>query len=245
MTLASKKTKVLVTGGGSGIGQATAWALAQAGCHVVVAGRREEALRDTVARAPAGLPLQYHTVDVSQRDSVRDLVQWTTQQLGQIDILVHAAGVNIKTRAMADMQPEQWDQVLAINATGTYNCMWAVLPQMRARADGLIINISSIAGKRAADLGGIAYCASKFAATGLATAVGLEEARRGIRVTNVYPGEVDTPILEHRPHPVTTEHRQRMLRPEDVAHMVVAIAQLPARAHVPEVIVKPLGQAYA
>jgi NAD(P)-dependent dehydrogenase (short-subunit alcohol dehydrogenase family) len=243
MTLTNKK--VLVTGGGSGIGQATAWALAEAGCEVVVAGRREAALRETVSQAPAGKTPHFHTVDVSQRESVQSLVQWSTEQLGQIDILVHAAGVNIKTRSMLEMRPEQWDEVMAINASGTYNCLWAVLPQMRERSDGLFINISSIAGKRAADLGGIAYCASKFASTGLATAAGLEEARRGIRITNVYPGEVDTPILEQRPQPVSDEHRQRILHAEDVAHIVLAIAQLPPRAHVPEVVIKPLSQNYA
>ncbi len=243
MALATKKA--LITGGGSGIGRATAWVLAGHGYEVVVSGRREKLLQETVTQAPEGAPLKYKTVDVSQRESVESLVQWATQELGQIDLLVHAAGVNIKERSMARMAPEQWDQIMAINSTGTYNCFWAVLPQMRERTDGVIINISSIAGKRAADLGGIAYCASKFASTGLGAAAGLEEARRGIRITNVYPGEVDTPILEQRPKPVTPEHRGRMLQPEDVAQIILAIAELPARAHVPEVVIKPLTQEYA
>ncbi len=239
------KKKALITGGGSGIGQACAWALTRAGWQVVVAGRRPDTLQATVAQSPPGPPMQAHTVDVSDRKTVVALVEWATHELGQIDLLVHAAGVNIKTRSMVEMAPEQWDQVMAINATGTYNCLWAVLPQMRERGEGLIVNISSIAGKRAADLGGIAYCASKFASTGLATAVGLEEAQRGIRVTNIYPGEVDTPILLQRPRPVTPEHRQRILRPDDVAQIVLTVAQLPPQAHVPEVVIKPLSQAYA
>jgi NADP-dependent 3-hydroxy acid dehydrogenase YdfG len=237
--------KALVTGGGSGIGQSVAWALAAAGCDVVVAGRREQRLRETVARAPAGRSIRQHVVDVADRRSVEQLVEWTTQQLGRIDILVHAAGVNIKNRSMLEMRPEQWDQLLAINASGAYNCLWAVLPQMRQRAAGQIVNISSISGKRAFDLGGIAYCASKFAATGLGTAVGLEEAPRGIRLTNVYPGEVDTPLLEYRPAPVPPERRATMLQPEDVAQMVVAILSLPPRAHVPEIVIKPTLQPYA
>ncbi len=108
-----------------------------------------------------------------------------------------------------------------------------------------MVNISSIAGKRASELGGVGYCASKFATAGFCTAVGLEVAGQGIRVTNVYPGEVDTPILEQRPKPITEEHRQRILQPEDVSHVVMAISQLPSRAHVPEVIVKPTLQEYA
>jgi NAD(P)-dependent dehydrogenase (short-subunit alcohol dehydrogenase family) len=237
--------KALVTGGGTGIGQGVAWALAGAGCEVVVAGRRRDKLDQTVAQSPVACRLRGYVVDVSDRGGVQELVEWANEQLGRIDILVHAAGVNIKRRSMLDMSPEQWDEVLAINATGAYNCMWAVLPQMRERRDGQIINISSISGKRASDLGGIAYCASKFAATALGTAAGLEEAQRGIRITNVYPGEVDTPILEQRPAPVPLEQRATMLRPEDVAQMVVAILNLPARAHVPEIVIKPTVQPYA
>ncbi len=237
--------RVLVTGGGTGIGQAIAWAFGAAGSRVVVAGRRESKLQETVNAAPPGCSIRSRVVDVTDRAGVEQLVGWATDQLQGIDILVHAAGVNIKQRSMLDMTPEQWDQILAVNATGAYNCMWAVLPQMRQRQDGIIINITSIAGKRAADLGGIAYCASKFAATGLGTAVGLEEARRGIRVTNVYPGEVDTPLLHQRPQPVSEERRGLMLQPRDVAQIVLAVAELPPRAHVPELVIKPLVQEYA
>lgn len=243
--MSSLDRRVLVTGGGTGMGQGIAWALAAAGCRVVVAGRRDDKLQATLAAAPPGGRLLARTVDVADRKNVVDLVNWTTEQLSGIDVLVHAAGVNIKNRTMLDMPPEQWDEILAINATGTYNCLWAVLPQMRARGDGLIVNITSIAGKRASDLGGIAYCASKFAATGLGTAAGLEEARRGIRITNIYPGEVDTPLLEQRPQPVSDERRAAMLKPSDVADMVLAIVRLPAHAHVPELVIKPTLQSYS
>jgi NADP-dependent 3-hydroxy acid dehydrogenase YdfG len=119
-----------------------------------------------------------------------------------------------------------------------------VLPQMRERRDGLIVNISSISGKRAAAIGGVAYNASKFAMAALGISVANEEAANNIRITTIYPGEVDTPILEHRPQPVSAERRAKMLLPEDVADLVVAIAKLPARAHVPELIIKPTGQEY-
>lgn len=237
--------RVLVTGGGTGIGQGIAWGLAAAGCRVVVAGRREDKLVQTVQTAPQGSSMRWRTVDVADRSSVIDLVQWTTAELTGIDVLVHAAGVNIKNRSMLEMTPEQWDEIMAVNATGAYNCLWAVLPQMRERQDGLIVNVTSIAGKRASDLGGIAYCASKFAATGLGTAAGLEEARRGVRITNVYPGEVDTPLLEQRPQPVPDERRAAMLKPSDIAQMVVAIVRLPAHVHVPELVIKPIVQAYS
>jgi NADP-dependent 3-hydroxy acid dehydrogenase YdfG len=181
---------------------------------------------------------------VGQRADVERLFTWAKKELGQIDILINAAGVNLKNRLMSNMEPPDWDRVLTINATGVYNAMYAVLPQMRERKDGTIINISSISGKRAAALGGVAYNASKFAVAALSTSVANEEAVNNIRITTVFPGEVDTPILEHRPQPVSAERRAKMLLPEDVADLVVAVCKLPARAHVPELIIKPTGQEY-
>jgi NAD(P)-dependent dehydrogenase (short-subunit alcohol dehydrogenase family) len=219
-------------------------AFAAEGCRTLIAGRNAQRLLDAAATW-AGTPgLLTHPVDVSDRESVRQLFDHARRELGRIDILVNSAGTNIKTRTMASMSPEQWDQVLAINATGAYNCLAEVLPEMRARGDGLIVNISSIAGKRAISLGGIAYCASKFAMTALGTAVGNEVAPDGVRVTNVYPGEVNTPILVNRPEPVSDERKAAMVQPEDVGDLVAAIAALPPRAHVPEIIIKPLVQQY-
>jgi NADP-dependent 3-hydroxy acid dehydrogenase YdfG len=238
------KTAV-VTGGATGIGLAIANALADLDCRTVIAGRREVALKEAASARRDGRELLCHIVDVANRSRVKTLVQWTEERLGPVDILINAAGVNLKSRSMAAMSPEQWDHVMAINATGAYNCMYEVLPRMRERHQGIICNISSISGKRASNLGGIAYCASKFAMTALGTAVGLEEAKHGIRVTNIYPGEVDTPILAHRPAPVSDEHRARMLRPEDVASVVIAIVCLPPHAHVPELVIKPTSQKYA
>ena len=235
---------VLVTGGGSGIGQSIAVSLAEEGCKVAVAGRGEERLRETVALWKGQPPILHCPVDVADRKSVGKLFAWADTHLGPIDILVNSAGVNTKNRTMADLTPEDWDRVLAINATGTFNCIYAAVGKMRERGGGLIINISSVAGKRASSLGGVPYSASKFAMTGLGTAVGLEEIKNGIRVTNIYPGEVDTPILENRPAPITAEHRARMLKAEDVAAAVLMVARLPNRAHVPELVIKPNYQTY-
>ena len=234
----------IITGGATGIGLGIARSLADAGCLVAITGRREAALREAAEAADCDPPLLYHRVNVAHRGSVNQLFEWASEALGAIDILVNSAGTNVKTRTMAEIQPEQWDQVLAINATGAYNCMHAVLPQMRERGNGLIVNISSIAGKRAAALGGVAYCASKFAMTALGTAVANEDGPHGIRVTNVYPGEVNTPILENRPVPVSDEHKAAILQPEDVGALVLTIARLPPRAHVPEVVIKPTQQQY-
>lgn len=235
----------VITGGGSGIGLAIAEMLSGEGCRTVLAGRTADRLRTAATHWKQGPPPEVHPVDVADRDQVDQLFTWVQTQLGPVDILVNSAGVNITARSMAEMTPAQWDQVLAVNVTGAYNCMHAVLPQMRERHWGMIINISSVSGKRVTVLGGVAYCASKFAMTALGTAVGNEEAERGIRVTNIYPGEVDTPILLQRPEPVSEERRASMLQPEDVARMVQAIVRLPERAHVPELVIKPAVQPYA
>ena len=236
--------KAVITGGGSGIGLGIARGLGEAGCQVAICGRREDVLRQVAEESQANGAMLYRTVDVADREDVRNLVQWATDQMGQIDILVNSAGVNVKTRSMAEMTPEQWDHVLRVNATGAYNCMYEVLPQMRQRRDGLIINVSSISGLRATALGGIAYSASKFAMAALGTATANEERLNGIRVTNVFPGEVNTPILKQRPNPVTEEHKATILQPEDFAELVVAIAALPPRAHVSDIIIKPTKQEF-
>jgi NADP-dependent 3-hydroxy acid dehydrogenase YdfG len=240
MNMSLSGSKVVVVGGGTGIGQAIARSLYDAGAVVAVGGRREDALRETAADTK----MLVKTVDVAVRESVNTFFAWAKQQLGTIDTLVIAAGVNIKNRSMAEMPPDEWDRILAINATGAYNCMYAVLPDMRQRKQGTIINISSIAGKRAIALGGIAYSASKFAMTALGICVSNEVAADGVRVTNLYPGEVNTPLLEQRPQAVSEEHKERILQPVHVAELVKSIIALPASVHVPEVIIKPLTQGW-
>jgi NAD(P)-dependent dehydrogenase (short-subunit alcohol dehydrogenase family) len=235
----------LVTGGGTGIGEGIALALATEGCRVAIAGRREDKLRQVAARSKSGPPMLIHPVDVADRSSVEELFRWAEAELGQIDILVNSAGVNFPRRTMADMVPETWDTIMAINSSGVYDCIRCVLPDMRKRHDGLIVNICSIAGRRASMLAGVAYSASKFAVSALSTAVALEEAKHGIRVTSICPGEVETPILDGRPVQPTAEHRATMLQPEDVAAAVLMVACLPPRAHVAEMIIKPTVQDYA
>lgn len=233
----------VVTGGGTGIGAGIATALARTGCRVAILGRRIEPLEKLAASvSEAAQPIECRTLDVGQREDVDRVLAELAESMGPIDILVNSAGMNIQKRTMAEMEPSDWDQVIRVNATGAYNTMHAVLPSMRQRRSGLVVNISSVAGKRAIQLGGVVYAASKFAMTALGTAVSNEVREEGVRITNVYPGEVNTPILDRRPVPVSEEHRQAILQPEDVGSMVVAIAALPPRAHVPEIVIKPTRQ---
>ena len=237
----SKQTAVVV-GGGSGMGEAISLGLASEGATVIVAGRRQAKL-DEVARQGSE-NIFTHTVDVANRDSVRTLFEWIHEQFGQLHLLVNCAGANVPKRSMSELDPEDWDKLMNINATGAFNCMHFGLPLMRPHKSGLVINISSTSGKRAAPLGGVAYNASKFAMAALGTSATEDERENGIRVTTIFPGEVDTPILDDRPTPPSAEHRAQILKPSDIAKITLTIAKLPPLAHVPELVIKPIGQSF-
>lgn len=234
----------LIIGGGTGIGAGCALAFAEAGAQVAISGRRIEKLGEAAAKFTGKNKILCHAADVADREQARELIEWATKELGRIDILVHCAGINIPKRAMNVLDPADWDKLLLVNATGAFNTMHFVLPQMRERKDGLLIMVSSVAGVRASVLGGVAYSASKFAMTALGATVALEEKNNGIRITNVYPGEVETPLLDARPVPVSAEHRAKILQPEDIASVLVTIAALPPRAHVAELVIKPTTQEF-
>ncbi|HBU58383.1 MAG TPA: oxidoreductase [Verrucomicrobiales bacterium] len=232
----------LVIGGGTGMGEAISLGLVEEGAKVAVAGRRQEKLESIAAKSKNIL---IHTVDVGDRPSVKALFDWASQTFDRrLDLLVNCAGINVPKRSMGELSPEDWDKVLNINATGAFNCMHYGLPLMRPHKNGLVINISSTSGKRAAPLGGVSYNASKFAMDALGTSANEDERENGIRVTTIFPGEVDTPILDDRPTPPSAEHRAKILKPKDIADMTIAIAKLPPLAHVPELIIKPIGQSF-
>jgi NADP-dependent 3-hydroxy acid dehydrogenase YdfG len=236
---------VLVTGGGSGIGLATARTFLEAGALVAITGRDPDKLgRAAQALGGGGEQLVQHTADVAEPEQVKALVHQVEQRWGAIDILVNNAGLNLRQRAVRDLTPAAWQRLLRANLDGAFYCIHAVLPGMLRRRDGLIVNISSIAGKRASPLGGAAYAASKFGMSALGLCLAAEEKDSGVRVSNIYPGEVDTPILEVRPQPVSAEQRRQILQPEDVAAAVLFVATLPARVSVPELVIKPTSQLY-
>ncbi|MCS7045800.1 MAG: SDR family oxidoreductase [Gemmataceae bacterium] len=235
---------VLITGGGSGIGLACARLFLQAGAQVVIAGRDANKLNDAAKLLAGGDRMYCHAADVADPDQARRLVEATEQRFGKIDILVNNAGTNVKERAFRQLTPEVWQRLLRTNLDGAFYCIHAAFPGMAARKSGLIININSIAGKRATPLGGLAYAVSKFGMTALGLGLGAEEKDSGVRVTNIYPGEVDTPILEFRPTPVSEEHRRRILQPEDIARGVLYVASQPPHVSIPELIIKPVSQVY-
>jgi len=235
---------VLVTGGGSGIGLACARLFLAEGARVAISGRNLAKLQQaarSLGNPDRLLPL---ACDVSEPAQVDALVTQVRERFGAIDILVNNAGTNIKERTFRELSIETWQKLIRTNLDGAFYAIHAVFPEMLKRQDGLIINISSVAGKRASPLGGIAYAASKFGMTALGIGLAAEEKDSGIRVCNIYPGEVDTPILEVRPTPVTEDQRRKILRPEDVAQAVLFVACLPPHVSVPELVIKPTTQTY-
>jgi NAD(P)-dependent dehydrogenase (short-subunit alcohol dehydrogenase family) len=230
---------VLVAGGAGGIGLGIAKALAAEGCKVALADSNKEALADAVKAVEGEFKCVGRTCDITDREQVSKLIEWLGIELGPIDILVNSAGVNVGNRMMANINPDDFDKVMEINTTGTFNCIYAALGVMRRKGSGLIVNIVSLAGKRVMLLAGLPYCVSKFATGALGTFINLEDSTNGIKVTNIYPGETNTPIIDKRPSPPPAEKRAMMLQPEDIAACVVTIAKLPPRAVVPELIITP------
>ena len=235
---------VLLIGGGSGIGEAAALLLAKHGARVVIAGRRIENLKSTISKSDVPGNISAIEADVTVRSSLDELFTRFDNEIGALDFLVHAAGINIAMRSMQELEPEEWDRLIQINLTGSYNVMRLTLDRMRPRKKGLVILINSVAGRRSVPLGGIGYNASKFGLSGLGMGVAEEEKENGIRVSNIYPGEVNTPILDNRKEPPNQEHRESILQPKDLASVILQLCQLPDRVHIPDLVIKPAKQSF-
>jgi len=230
-----------ITGGGSGIGLAGALELARAGAHVVISGRNQKTLREAETALKAAGKAEAILLDVADKKAVGAAAEAIVKRHGRIDILVNSAGTNIGggKRNLKTMSLEGWDDVVAINLSGLFYCCFAALPSMRARKDGLIINVSSWAGRYASQLTGPAYNATKRAVIAITESINMEECTNGIRASSILPGEVATPILEKRPIPPSAAERARMAQPEDLGRAILFVAQMPARTCVNELIVAP------
>jgi len=234
-----KDKVVLVVGGAGGIGLGIGKALVAEGCKVALSDVDEKGLAQAAKTATGDTAFLCRACDITDREQVSKLFQWLGDEVGPIDILVNSAGINVGNRMLSNIDPADFDRMMDINTTGTFNCIHAAIPTMRQKGSGLIVNVVSLAGKRVMALAGLPYCVSKFATGALGTFVNLEECGNGIKVTNIYPGETNTPIVDKRPTPPPPEKRAQMLQPEDIATCVVTIAKLPARAVVPELVITP------
>ena len=189
-----------VTGGGSGIGEAGAEALAADGWTVVVSGRRKDALDAVVAKiTKSGGKAEAIPLDVSKSDDVNKVADQILARHGRIDLLVNSAGINVPKRSWADMELEGWNKLVDINLNGVLYCMRAVLPAMRKQKDGCIINVASWAGRHVSKMPGPAYTTTKHAVLALTHSFNMDECVNGLRACCLSPGEVATPILKLRP----------------------------------------------
>jgi NADP-dependent 3-hydroxy acid dehydrogenase YdfG len=229
-----------ITGAGTGIGLAGAKALADAGATVVMSGRRKEvlALEAEKIRIKGGKS-EVEALDVSDAKAVKKTAAAILNRHARVDILVNSAGLNVPNRYWKNQTIEGWKEVIAINLDGSFYTTLAVLPVMRARKDGLVINVSSWAGVFHPKLTGAAYNASKHAVTAMTETINMEECANGIRACAICPAEVATPIMDRRPVPPSAEDRARMLQAEDLGNTIRFIAQMPPHVCINQVIISP------
>jgi len=236
----SEPRHALVTGGGSGVGRAVALALVQRGWQVAIVGRRLEALHETARLAAPNDDLLWPLVcDISNADQVETLARTVLSRWSTLELLVNAAGTNVPDRALARLSLSDYRAILGANLDGAFYCVRAFLPAMRRQSQGTIVNVVSDAGKWASGKAGPAYVMSKFGLAGLTQSINAEEREHGIRACAVFPGDIDTPLLDKRPEPPPPAARARMLRPEDVAACVLFCAEQPPHVIIEELLVRP------
>ncbi|MBJ6371108.1 SDR family oxidoreductase [Sedimentitalea arenosa] len=225
-----------ITGGGTGTGAGAARALAASGAEIILSGRRTDALQQMVESIEAeGGVARAEPLDVSDATAVAEVAA----RIGTVNILVANAGLNVPDRGLDVLQVEGWQKVVNVNLNGTFHPVHAVLPGMRAAGSGLIILISSWAGRYVGTLTGAAYNATKRAVLALNETINLEEGGNGIRATAILPGEVATDILKSRPKPPSQADISRMLQIEDLAETVRFVAEMPPHVCLNEIVISP------
>jgi len=229
----STTKQALITGASIGIGKATALAFAACGINLALVSRESENLEAVAAAArEVGVKAEAYPLDLAKIEQVQSSISAIAAQLGAVDILVNSAGMGY-TGSLAQTSLADWQNVLDLNLTSVWQCILGVLPSMRDRGSGIIINVSSIAGIQTFPNWG-PYCVSKFGLMALSKTLAAEERARGIRVTAICPGSVNTPMWD-----TDTVHadfdRSAMLTPEIVAQSILHAVQLPPSAVIEEI----------
>lgn len=229
------KTAV-ITGAGSGVGAATARALAKQGWRVALIGRRHELLLEVASGMLGALVVP---CDIGDPRAVEAMGLQVLGEFGSVEVLVNAAGTNVPQRSLEVLKEADYHSMMNANLNGAYYCVQAFLPGMRERKSGTIVNIISDAGKAASPKAGPGYVISKFGMAGLTSAINAEERGNGVRACGIFPGDIDTPLLQKRPVMPDEAARGRMMQPEDVADCALFAINLPPRAIIEELIVRP------
>jgi short-subunit dehydrogenase len=235
------RQRALITGASSGIGRATAIALAQADRDLVLVSRSPEKLADLAQElADTGVQVKTVALDLAALSQVKPALEAAIADIGPIDLLINNAGMGY-TGPLATMPLEDWQQVMDLNLTSALLCMQAVLPGMRDRGSGTILNIASVAAYNAFPDWG-AYSVSKAGLVTLSKILAAEERANGIRVMVVAPGAVNTPLWDT--DTVQADFpRDTMLTPDIVAQAIVNAVQLPPTAVIEELKLMPNGGA--
>ena len=235
-----KDSICIVTGAGSGIGEATSLLLAQRGARIVLVGRTlsklERVRRIIEARGGAA---DVRPCDLADVAAVRGMAAGVLRDHGRVDVLVNNAGMATRNRTTLTMTPAEAEVVMRVNLLGPFFLAQAVLPGMLARREGTIVNISSLAATRPGPVAGPIYSASKAGLLNFTRYLNTELQNSGIRACCILPGEVDTPILDMRPVVPDDDARATMLTAEDVAETVLLAVASPQRALVSEISVLP------
>ena len=231
---------VIVTGASSGFGEAIAIACAEAGANVSLVARRKEALEAVAAVARTrGSQALVCAADVSDDAQIYAALEKTRSAFGPIDVLVNNAGINVTERSITDTSAEQWRELLEVNLSSAFIFTKAVLPEMKARGDGLIVNLASRAGMFPSLGAGVGYSASKIGMEALNTVTNEEGNAHGVRACLFNPGAGNTPIIDRRPRKFSQEEKIKMIQSEAIAATVVFIASLPARVNIDFVSMMP------
>ncbi len=238
----------LVTGASSGIGEATAAAMAEAGATVAVAARRKDRLESLSKRLQDdGARVLTVELDVNDEAACRDAVRSTRAELGGLDILVNNAGVML-LGPIVDADTEDWRRMMGTNVLGLMYMTHAAVPGMVAQGAGDIVNISSVAGRVARSGAGV-YNASKWAVNAFSESLRQEVTERGVRVSLVEPGAVATELGDHITHGESKQRVKQMaesmevLQAEDIARAIIYVVTQPAHVAINEVLVRPTEQA--
>ena len=233
----SVNRRALITGASSGIGKATALAFAKVGIDLALVSRSQDKL-ETVAKEAkeAGVEAQAYAVDLAQTSQVRDKIKAIATEFGPIEIMVNNAGIGY-TAPLSETPLADWQQVIDINLTSPFECIQAILPTMRDRGSGTILNVISIGGKQIFPHWG-AYCASKFGLMALTKTLAAEERANGIRVTALCPGSVNTSLWDTKTVRADFD-RNAMLTPEIVAESILHAATVPNIGVVEELTIMP------
>ena len=230
----------IITGAGTGIGREAALMFADEGAKLVITGRRIEPLNEVVRLIEsAGGSAVAKSVDMEDGDAAAALGEWALNEYGQVDILVNNAGHSSKIRSIQYVGAEEWNSVFKVNVEGVYRLTQSVVGSMIERGAGTVITTSSMAALRPGLLGGAAYSAAKAASYNLMRGINAELNAKGIRACTVLPAEVDTPILNNRPHNPDAAARATMMMPEDVAAAILLCATLPGRTVIEEIVMSP------